>query len=351
MLDKNYLKCFDDKFLHKENQFFKDNSWVLICHKDELKKKNSFITFDLYDLPIILYNFNGTISAFTNNCPHRGSKIKNKKKGNEIFSCDYHGWCFNKDGKFISGPYFKEIFKNQNKKDIFLEKWNLELCGNFIFLSSKKNKINLKSYLGKFYKIIEKKSENYEHKIASQEYYWNCNWKIAIENSIDEYHGPILHKTTFKNLLDLQPLYEYTDNVSVMEMPLDKEYLKNSKKITQNFQKKNISENYNHYLIWPISTLSSTMNNFNFINKYIPIDKNTTKVCSDIYLNKFSQKDSKLTKKFLSDMAIKFNHEVFMEDKIVCEGVQNNIGINKNSIIGLYEERVKYFRNKIYNIK
>lgn len=350
MVDKkNYYNCFNKNFLLKENKFFKKNSWILICHKNEIIKKNSFITFDLFDLPIILYNFNGEIKAFTNNCPHRGSRIKNKEKGIEIFSCDYHGWCFNKNGNFISGPSYEKIFKNK-KKDIFLEKWKIGYCGNFIFLTHIENKTELPNYLGKFYKSIKNISENYHSKIASQTYYWNCNWKIAIENSIDEYHATSLHKTTFKKLLDLNPTYKYDDNVSIMKMPLNQKYIKNSKKITQNFKVQENNESYNHLLIWPISALSNTMNIFNFITKYIPINENKTKVCTDIYLNKFTEKHNKMNKKILSKMILKFNDEVFMEDQIVCEGVQKNIKINKKTILGSYEERIKYFRKKIFEI-
>ena len=59
--------------------------------------------------------------------------------------------------------------------------------------------------MGDHYTKIEDLSKNYGKLVYSNKYTWKCNWKIAIENSIDEYHGPILHKGTFTKILKLDP--------------------------------------------------------------------------------------------------------------------------------------------------
>ena len=50
-------------------------------------------------------------------------------------------------------------------------------------------------------------------------------------------------------------------------------------------------------------------------------------------------------------MSKKFNDTVFEEDQVICEN--NHAGIkslNSNTIIGDYEERIKFFRKKIKEI-
>lgn len=346
------MNYYSKKFLQEENSYFKKNGWILICHKNNLPNKNTFLTFNIFGEPVIIFNFGSEIKAFTNVCPHRGSKIKTNQSGSGIFKCDYHGWCFNKYGGLISGPHLDVAFKNLKKNSIKLTKWNIDQCGNFVFLSSSKNKIKLKSYLGKNYLKIENLSKNYYEHISTKTYLWKCNWKIAIENSIDEYHGPILHQNTFKRVLKLDPFYNFDKNVSTMEMPLNEKYLFNFKKIKNIFNQNLLNNNYRHDMIWPVSTMASTMGAFNFLQQYLPVDEKTTKIYTSIFLNKIaSEKNNLAIKNFLSDSAKAFNEEVFAEDKEVCEEIQNNVDNKKQfSKFGIFEIRIKKFRQKIQQI-
>ena len=69
---------------------------------------------------------------------------------------------------------------------------------NLFFLNQKKNNTSLKQFLGKSFSKLLKISKKIDKKIDYQTYIWSANWKICIENSIDEYHAIFLHKSTFK---------------------------------------------------------------------------------------------------------------------------------------------------------
>ena len=47
--------------------------------------------------------------------------------------------------------------------------------------------------------------------------------KIAVENSLDEYHAIFAHPTTFKKTLSLNPHYEKSDNIYLMQTPIKNE--------------------------------------------------------------------------------------------------------------------------------
>lgn len=346
-----------DKFISKELfnseiENLKKKSWVLVGHLKELKNFNDYKTLEIFNLPVIIYNIQGNIKAFTNICPHRGSRIKLKDKGCEVFKCAYHGWAFNKDGRLISGPFIKEAFENLNIKDVRLETWKIDLCGGVIFITHHLNKkVSLREYLGKQFKLLDIFSNNFHEIISTEEYIWNCNWKIAVENSIDEYHGPILHSNTFKRVLDLKPHYSYDNNFLSVEMPLNKNYLSNLKNISKYFEEKNLNQTYIHSLVFPISTLASTMGIFNFLQIYSPISVNKTKIYTNIFFSKLNVKEDKKLKNIknhLIDSAKKFNKEVFFEDKNICEDLQKNL--DKGFIfskLGKFENRIKKFRDQI----
>ena len=345
----NYISS---KILEKEKKYFSKNSWFLVCHKSELKNFNDYKTIEIFETPIVIYNFKGQFRAFINVCPHRGSKIKIEKRSNDIFSCIYHGWCFNKSGKFISAPYQKQAFDKHQLENIKLQELKVSFCGDFIFLTLSKNSQSLINYLGEKFEVLKTLSINFSQLIYSQNYTWKCNWKIAVENSIDEYHGPILHRNTFKRVLDLKPNYNSNKMILSMSMPLAENYLSSFSKIKNLFNKKNLNNDYNHHLIFPMSTVATTMGIFNFIQTYIPVSESLTNITTDIFICERVNNDLKNQTliDYLIDSSKKFNDEVFAEDKEVCEDMFANMK-NKffNYNLGKFESRIKYFRNLLQN--
>ena len=338
-------KQSETEFKKKINKF-KKKTWILACHKNEIKNNKDFKTLDFFDVPAIIYNFNKEYFSFKNVCLHRGSKLKIKRYGNGPFNCIYHGWSYNKKGRLISGPKINEAFPKKKISNLTLDKFKVEECGSFIFITDKKNKVTLKNFLGGHYFEISNISKSFGKLASSEKYNWKCNWQIAIENSIDEYHGPILHKGTFKKILDLDPSYSYSNKVSEMNMPLNKNYLKI---FSDQAKKKNyfkLDNKYRHYFIFPISTIASTMGTFCYLQRYIPVNVNETQVETDIFIPEIHTKKKTLNNTFLENSAKKFNHEVFLEDQEVCENLNENLNKGyKHSIIGKFEKRINFFRD------
>lgn len=318
------------------------NNWFLVGAVSELSSKNDFKTLDIFDQPIIIYNTGDDIKTFSNICPHRGSKIKLKKNGNEILRCDYHGWCYDKNGHFLSAPFFNSKLKTKPK----LTKWSTKIFGDLIFISDAKVKITLSEYLNKslLNQIVAKDIGKLIH---SDEYIWKCNWKTAVENSIDEYHAPFLHKSTFKNILNLKPKYIINNKTSSMVMPVDNNYLNSINKNKDLFNRRK-NKNYIHILFFPCTTFASTMGIFNFIQTYFPINKETTKITTNIFLNVESKNfKNNLILSTLVEYAIKFNQTVFKEDQIINENIKFGNKSNLRPIFTKYEERVKKFRKLV----
>lgn len=328
----------------------KKKTWIIACHINEIKNRNDFKTLDYYGESIIIYNIKDEFVAYKNVCAHRGSKIKIKKYGNEVFDCLYHGWTYNKDGVLISGPQIRDAFSQRQLKNKRLLKMKIELCGNFIFVSDFSNKQKLENYLSKHFNEIKKLSTKFGNLVSSKRYIWKCNWQIAIENSIDEYHGPILHKSTFKKILDLKPTYSYSSKISEMNMPLQEDYVKFFSKILAktNFLK---GDRYKHYFIFPISTIATTMDLFCYLQRYIPIDENNSIIETDIFIPEIFINNQNKTN-FIIDSAKKFNEEIFNEDKEICESIHNNSKNGyKYSNIGKFEQRISFFRNLLAEFK
>ena len=341
----NVSKLISRNISDEKSLYLKKN-WFLVGSKTEFQKHNDFKTFEIFNEPIILYKFKNEIAAFTNICPHRGSRLKIEARGNKVLNCIYHGWAFNSKGDFISAPYQKKAFNNNQVKNKCLDKWKVDYCGNLIFITKKTNKILLKNYLAKSFSQLKKYSLNLENYIGTKEYLWSCNWKLAVENSIDEYHGPILHKNTFKNTLNLKPNYFFSNKVLSMNMPLNEKYVKSFSKKSFLFKDKKMNENFSHFLFFPNTTFATTMGLFSFLQTYFPINKKQTRVSTSIFLSKTNNnKKNEVLIKGIAEMATKFNEEVFMEDKMIVEDLHRNIDNGYEfSNFGNFETRIKKFR-------
>ena len=69
---------------------------------------------------------------------------------------------------------------------------------------------------------------------------------------------------------------------------INESYLKKTKILKNYF--KNLSEEYHHSLIFPLSTIATTMNHSFYIQRYMPINNNQTLINYDIYLPKINTK-------------------------------------------------------------
>ena len=107
-LDQRFYKDTSIFDLEKHNIFY--NSWIFIGHESQIPNKGDFFVYKLLDEEIIvLRNKENKVKAFFNVCRHRGSRVCLEEKGNTSrFSCPYHSWTYNLDGKLLAAKSLRE---------------------------------------------------------------------------------------------------------------------------------------------------------------------------------------------------------------------------------------------------
>ena len=162
---------------YTSNSFFQKDikkirkGWHFVCLKSDIKKNNDYIALDLFDIPM-------------------------------------------KDSLFK--------ITNEDLKRLTLKEFNIDICGEFIFLNIESKK-TLKQYLGKYYKELKNISINLGSEIKTNIFHYNANWKVCIENTIDEYHVASVHPNTFNKVLGSEIKYtafpiEYNLKVPIGEL-------------------------------------------------------------------------------------------------------------------------------------
>jgi len=186
--------------LEKERLFMKE--WVCTIREEQIENPGDYVAMHLMGEPFIVCRDDaGNINAFANVCAHRGVEVASAEGNLKEFSCPYHGWLYDLQGKLIGAPYMKEA-EGFDPANCRLKPLKVDTWERWIFIS--------------FNPDVEPLEKAVEH--FDQEFGWlrqrdcrlgiqavvdvNCNWKFVNENLMDVYHFQTLHVESFGAHLD-----------------------------------------------------------------------------------------------------------------------------------------------------
>ncbi len=189
--------------LEREARAIFDKCWIYAGHASEIRAPGDFRTRSIAGRPIIFCrDRQGTPRALINSCRHRGAIVCREREGNaRQFYCMYHGWTYQTDGRIKSIPgddAYSEGFKKQSRG--LVEVPRLEHYRDFYFLNFDPNAPALEKYLAgakEYIDLVVDQSPSGRMEIISgvQEYDIKANWKLLVENSVDDYHLVTTHST------------------------------------------------------------------------------------------------------------------------------------------------------------
>ncbi len=144
----------------------------------------------------------GTIRCLLNTCRHRGAIVCTAREGNaRRFNCVYHGWSYANDGQLVGVPGDDAYAASFRKAEFGLASPpSFESYRDFWFLNLDAKAQPLKDYLGRatdYIDLVIEQSPSGRMQIiaGTQEYDVAANWKLMVENSVDDYHLPSTHST------------------------------------------------------------------------------------------------------------------------------------------------------------
>lgn len=199
-----------DRIVHVSEDVLRDEMkkifskcWIYVGHSSELKKPGDFKTRKVAGRPVIFArDQKGEIRCFFNTCRHRGAIVCTERHGNaRRFLCVYHGWSYNNDGSLARVPG-EEAYTDAFDKSTLSMKTpaKFENYRDFWFLNLDPNAPSLKDYLGRateYLDLVVEQSPSGTMEVldGTQEYDVAGNWKLMVENGVDDYHLPSTHST------------------------------------------------------------------------------------------------------------------------------------------------------------
>ena len=189
-LDQRFYKDTSIFDLEKHNIFY--NSWIFIGHESQIPNKGDFFVYKLLDEEIIvLRNKENKVKAFFNVCRHRGSRVCLEEKGNTSrFSCPYHSWTYNLDGKLLAA---KSLREGIDKSKLGLHPCNIESASGMLLINLSDNPQSLKNLHSDLKEPFEMFGFKDLKVAAHKNYPIASNWKLAVENYQECYHCAPAH--------------------------------------------------------------------------------------------------------------------------------------------------------------
>ncbi|MFM2128795.1 MAG: hypothetical protein RL477_341, partial [Pseudomonadota bacterium] len=178
-----------------------ERCWIYVGHASEIPGAGDFRTRRVAGRPVIFCrDSHGAVRCLFNTCRHRGAIVAREREGNaRRFYCIYHGWTYGNSGALdrvpgadAYGPEFDAACLGLASPARF------ESYRDFWFMCLDPAAAALEDYLGPARDyidlVIEQSPSGRMQVIAgTQEYDVAANWKLMVENSVDDYHLPSTH--------------------------------------------------------------------------------------------------------------------------------------------------------------
>src|SRR3989442_655644 len=199
----NRATMVDPEVLGLERLRIFDACWIYVGHESEVRAPGDFKTRSVCGRPVIFCrDSSNAVRVFLNTCRHRGTMVCREAEGNaKIYTCFYHGWSYDRDGRLDGVPGENAHPKSFRKSDYGLAKPpRVESYRGFVFLNFDPGAVPLDDYLAGAKEYIDlvidqSPSGSLEVIQGTQEYDIRANWKLLVENSFDDYHLLTTHAT------------------------------------------------------------------------------------------------------------------------------------------------------------
>jgi phenylpropionate dioxygenase-like ring-hydroxylating dioxygenase large terminal subunit len=196
---------YDPEIFALEQRRIWDRVWVYIGHDSEVPQPGDFVRRQFGLQPVILLRgADGILRVLYNRCRHRANLVCHRERGNAAeLTCPYHGWVYATDGGLVA-PTFGEAYDAALRQEDFglTPVARVAAYRGLVFASATANGPSLDQHLAQVRPLIDFSIDRapagaFELSAGTQCVRYRGNWKMMAENSVENYHGPFVHKVAF----------------------------------------------------------------------------------------------------------------------------------------------------------
>jgi phenylpropionate dioxygenase-like ring-hydroxylating dioxygenase large terminal subunit len=253
-------------------------AWGYVGRREQLSKHGSYVAGYAGTVPVVVVNDGGELRAFVNVCRHRLHPVVEGCGVASSLQCPYHGWQYDLSGRLRAAPRarFETGF---DKAGISLVPAAVECWGPFVFVNADEHAVAFAETYQDILADAEAKGFDLaDYQFADQVVYdVPVNWKLWMENALECYHCPLVHKTTFATAF-----HTTGDSYVAREFDLGVSHESPVRSAPSELGEAPGRPGFLLYFLWPLIGMS-TDGWLGTMGRPLPLEVNRTRFIVDLY--------------------------------------------------------------------
>jgi phenylpropionate dioxygenase-like ring-hydroxylating dioxygenase large terminal subunit len=200
-------------------------AWQVAGRAEDIPESGDWMEYRIFDQSFVLVRGrDGVIRGLVNACRHRGNAFCEGKGRSARFTCPYHNWSYDLDGKLlaVARPDFDgttEEFVGA-KDELGLNRVPVEVFGGFIFINPDPDAAPLAEFLGEAGDFLA--AYHCEEMVAygiNVKETIECNWKVVMDAFQEGYHIQGVHPELVGAMDETQERYGFFGDHSIATAP------------------------------------------------------------------------------------------------------------------------------------
>lgn len=189
----------DPRQLKAEMEKFWATGWLFVGPRHLFPDSEGYKPITVAGEPILITYHDSQLKGFYNVCAHRGCQLTEAEgRGRNSLACPYHAWVYGIDGNLRSARDFSGSGSNNvppsGEKVTALTPVAVSTWLDFVFVNLDGNAMPLADALAPVTERWQHVDFSSLEHVATLEYDFSANWKLIVENFLESYHVPFLHK-------------------------------------------------------------------------------------------------------------------------------------------------------------
>lgn len=304
--------------------------WLLLAHVRQLQKPGDYVAEAVAGWPLlVIREKTGELRGFHNVCRHRAGPLVEDGCGHTgALRCRYHGWVYGMDGRLARRPGFRDGTDVFDGADLALKPIGVAEWRGFVFVNLEPSAGPLADSIGDLATASAQIPIERYRFFRRQTYDLAFNWKTYVDNYLEGYHIPLMHKGLARDL------------------DMESYRVENGRRVSIHRSGTREQGAYQGLFLWrwPNNTLGVYGGGFN-ICRILPVSPRQLRLTFDFYFDP----DAGLSDE-AKERAASTTCAVVEEDFPMCEVVQRNLeaGIYEAGPLSPKQEQgVAYFHRLV----
>ena len=192
--------CYTSEvFYQREVEQIFLKQWNFAGRLDEIPDSGDYMSLDFCgESVIVIRGKDDVVRAFANVCRHRSARLLEGRGRCRTIVCPYHSWVYDLDGTLLRMKGMEQT-AGFDPAENGLIPLQVESWAGFLFVSFANDVMPLEEHLGD----MTEQYASYRFAdmlcVRRRSYDLKCNWKLYIENAMEDYHTATVHKDSIGN--------------------------------------------------------------------------------------------------------------------------------------------------------